>query len=291
MRRLILGFFCVFLSGAVFAVGPDSVRKRVQETMLVTGLIQVAPGGSVVHYTLDHPDALPPEVRLLIGRVIPAWKFAPFMVDGKAVLQDAKMALRVVAKPLGDDNYRITVTGTWFGDDTSGQDHVSQETISYKRRVQPIYPRAALDGRVSGTVYVLLKVGRDGKVADAVATQVNLRVIASDSELASWRKVLADAALHALKQDTFNPPTAGSAVDQPYWLVNIPVGFRLAGRWAPAASQEADYGQWQPYVPGPVQESPWTNLSELPGSADAVPEGGVLPVKTSLHLLTPVGDQ
>ena len=289
MKRWLLGLCCVALSSAALAAGPAAVRKRVQASMLVTGTIEVAPDGSVAQYALDHPEKLPPQVTGLLAKALPVWKFEPVVEDGKRVTAKAPMGLRIVAKPLGDGSYSIGIGGAWFGDGAKDEKNVSQETITYKRRVQPTYPRDAVNAGVAGTVYVLEKVNRDGTVGDAMAEQVDLRVIASDSQLVAWRRVLADAALRALKQGTFNAPTAGKAVDQPYWLARIPVDFSLSGPSAPAVVEEERYGQWRPYVPGPVQEPVWADKHKLAGSADAVPQGGSLLADTSLHLRTPLG--
>ena len=286
MKRLLMALACTILCSTVFAAGPRGVRKRVQASMLVSGSIEVTSAGGVSRYTLDHPEKLAAEVKALLGAVIPAWKFAPLVVNGKTMTQDAKMSLRIVATPLDDGKYAIAVTGAWFGDRASRQSNVSAQTISFKHRVQPSYPVQALRAGVGGTVYVLLKVGHEGKVVDAVATQVNLRVIASDNQMASWRRVLADAALSALRQSTFSPPTGGAAVDQPYWIAQIPVEFFLTGSMARSTAQQAPYGQWQPYVPGPVQHAPWSGPYQVAGSPDAVPEGGALLAATALRLLT-----
>lgn len=287
MKRWLAGLLCVALSGTALATGPDAVRKRVQASMLVTGTIEVAPDGSVAQYALDHPEALPQAVQSLLAKAIPSWRFAPVQSDGKPVLARASMGIRVVASPLGNDSYRVGVGGVWFGNgDGSGQ--ASAATITYKSRVRPRYPEDAAYAKVSGTVYVLLKVGRDGKVADAAAEQVDLRIIASDSQMAVWRGVLADAALRALRHDTFNPPTVGHEAGRPYWVARVPVTFDLQGPAAPLVSRRVAYGQWQPYVPGPVQEPVWSEAYHLAGSADALPTDGVSLADTGLRLLTPL---
>lgn len=288
MKRILLGLFCVLLSSMVMADGSSAVRKSVQASMLVSGTVEVATDGSVTHYTLDHPEKLPKVVTGLLAQAIPAWWFKPVVVDGKAVVAKAPMSLRVVAKPQGDGNYSLSVVAVWFGDGAKNQSRASTETISYKSRVQPVYPSAALESRVSGTVYVLLKVGRDGKVADAVAEQVDLRLVATNGKMAWCRRVLADAALYALKQDTFDLPTAGKDVNRSFWVARIPVDFMLDGDTR-VAVREAAYGQWQVYVPGPVQRPDWESGRDSSRSADAVPEGGALLADTSLDLLTPLG--
>ena len=288
MKLWLLGLCCLVLSSAALAAGPSAVRKSVQASMLVTGTIDVAPDGSVARYALDHPEKLSPQVIGLLDKTLSVWKFEPVVEDGKPVAAKALMGVRIVAKPLEDGNYSISIAGAWFGNGTKGEKDVSQDTITYKRRVQPTYPHDAERARVAGTVYVLEKVNRDGTVGDAVAEQVDLRVIASNGQLEAWRRVLADAALRALKQETFNPPTSGKAVDQPYWLARIPVIFDLSGPSTPAAVAPERYGQWQPYVPGPVQEPAWADKNQLAGSADALPQGGSLLANTSLHLRTPL---
>ncbi|OOG51293.1 energy transducer TonB [Rhodanobacter sp. C01] len=284
MKRILLGLFCVLLSGVVMADEPSAVRKSVQASMLVSGTVEVATDGSVTHYTLDHPKALPKVVTGLLAQAVPAWRFRPVMVDGKPAAAKAPMSLRVVAKPQGDGNYSVSVVAVWFGDGVKNQSEVSAETISYKTRAQPVYPRDAADRQVSGTVYVLLKVGRDGNVTDAVAEQVNLRVVPSNTSEMVWcRRVLADAALYAMKRDRFNLPTVGEDVNRSFWVVRIPVAFDTH-----VAVREAAYGQWQAYVPGPVQRPDWASGRDSLGSADAVPEGGALLADTSLDLLTPL---
>lgn len=286
MKRVWAGLFCVLLSGVAIADGSTAVRKSVQASMLVSGTVEVAADGSVTHYALDHSEALPKVVTVLLAQAVPAWRFRPVMVDGKPTAAKAPMSLRVVAKPQGDGNYSVGVVAVWFGDGAKNQSEASAETISYKTMVQPVYPRDAADRQVSGTVYVLLKVGRDGNVADAVAEQVNLRVVpSSNSEMAWCRKVLADAALHAMKRDRFNLPTAGKDMNRSFWVARVPVAFSLAGDRRVAG---AAYGHWQAYVPGPVQRPEWESGRESSGSADAVPEGGALLADTSLDLLTPL---
>lgn len=288
MKRILAGLFCVLLSGVAMADGSSAVRKSVQASMLVSGTVEVAVDGSVTHYTLDHPEELPQVVTGLLAQAVPVWQFKPVVVDGKPVAAKARMSLRVVAKPQGDGGYSVGIVAVWFGDGAKNQSEASAETISYKTMVQPVYPRDAADRQVSGTVYVLLKVGRDGNVADAVAEQVDLRVVpSSNSEMAWCRRVLADAALHAMKRDRFNLPTAGKDVNRSFWVARVPVAFTLNGN-IPAAVREAAYGQWQAYVPGPVQRPDWASGRDSSGSADAVPEGGALLADTSLDLLTPL---
>ena len=285
MKCWLLGLSCMMLSGALMAAGPAAVRKRVQASMLVTGTIDVAPNGHVAGYALDHPDKLPATVRDLLGKAIPHWAFEPVTVNGQPVIARSPMSVRVVAQPLADGRYSITVAGAAFGHGADG----SGRTLVTKHRVTPLYPREALKARVAGKVYVLVRVDRQGQVAEALARQVNLRVIAGDRDMARWREVLARAALNAIRHWTFTPPTVGKAAIAPYWQATVPVNFSLRGWGVPRAEGRPSYGQWQPYVPGPVQQAPWVDRRMLAGSADAVPGSGLFQADPMLHLRTALG--
>jgi TonB family protein len=280
MRRWLVGLFCVLLSGAALAAGPSALYKQAQASMLLTGTIVVAPDGSVRSYAIDRAEKLPPEVTGLIASNIPQWKFEPTLLAGKPVAAEAKMSLRVVAKPMGDGNYSLSIRGTHFGQDMPG------EVISYKKRVQPVYPRQAVQDRASGTVYLLVRVGRQGQVEDAVAQQVNMAVLDSSHQVERGRQALAKAALQAAWQWTFNPPTSGKDVNADYWVASVPVNFSLG--YAGEARVDK-YGQWEVYVPGPRQPVPWFDRKgQLSSSVDALPPGGLYQLDRGPQLTTPL---
>jgi hypothetical protein len=280
MKRFLMGLFCVLLSAAALAAGPSEVRKRVQASMLLTGKIVVAPDGTVRSYVVDKAEKLPPAVTGMIANNVPKWKFEPTLLDGKPVAAEADMSFRVVAKPVGDQRFSIGISGAEFGQGKPG------ESISSKTQVRPFYPSEAAHSGVSGTVYLLLRVGRRGQVVDAVAEQVNMTVLGSDAELERWRQVLANSALRAAKRWTFNPPTSGKEVDAKYWLARVPIDFSLRGPGMPRGER---YGQWQEYVPGPRQPVPWLDNKQMAStSADALPDGDIQQVDQGLRLTSPL---
>jgi TonB family protein len=280
MKRFLIGLFCALLSVAALAAGPGEVRKRVQASMLLTGKIVVAPDGNVRSYAVDQAEKLPPAVAGLIANNVPRWKFEPTLLDGKPVAAEAKMSFRVVAEPVDGGKFSMGISGAEFGQGKPG------ESISYNKRVRVIYPPEAAQARVSGTVYLVLRVGRQGQVVDVVAQQVNMRVLASDSELERWRQVLARSAMRAARQWTFNPPTSGKWVDADYWVARVPVNFNLR---TPGMPKEESYGQWQEYVPGPRQPIPWFDKEQMAStSADALPDGDIRQVDQGLRLTSPL---
>jgi TonB family protein len=285
VKRALLGIGCLLLSGVVMASGIAAVRKSVQASMRVTGNITVAPDGHVAAYTLDHAGKLPSAVANLLNQTVPRWTFESISVDGHPASAKAAMSIRVVAVPQGGERYTLSVAGVVFG---GGEDD-SGRTLVTKHREAPIYPPEALRARAAGTVYVLVRVDRQGKVAEAVARQVDLRVVGSDRDMASWRDMFAKATLRAVRKWTFKPPVTGEEAAAPYWLASLPVDYSPRGFNVPAAELPSAYGQWQSYVPGPLQPVPWADSAQLAGSADAVPDGGIFQPNPQLHLRTPLG--
>lgn len=276
MKRLLSGMLGLLLAGSALADGPRAIRERVEGSMVVTGTIGVTADGAVLGYTLDHPEQLPPVVADVIGKDVPNWTFRPVVQDGKPVAAKARMSLRVVATPVGDGKFQVGIRSAYFGDESA--------VIKKVQTVQPRYPRAAIEDRASGTAYVILRIDRAGKVADGFAEQVNLQVIAGDAELDRLRKLFAESSLRALQQWTFT--AADPSNREPYRVIRIPVRYQVSEfghRPTPIG-----YGQWEGYLPGPVEPAPWPDQDKLlTGGGDALPGDGVYG-PPALSLLTPL---
>jgi len=282
MKRLWSAACGCLLAGAVMAAGPGAVRRQVEASMVVTGTLVVAPDGSVGSYRLDRPERLPAPVVDLIGRNVPRWKFEPVVRDGKPVAAKARMSLRVVARPIeGDDqNYALSIRGTHFGD--------AAGSLGFKEHRQgPHYPEMAARGHVEGTVYLLLKVDRQGKVVDAVAQQVNLAAIGSEHLLQAWREAFAKSALQAARTWTFNVSADGEDAETEFHYARVPVHYQLGERGQLAPDP---YGRWEVYVPGPYQAVPWFDKEGMISGVDALPDDGLYDVgHPGPVLLTPPG--
>lgn len=282
MRSKLLQFAVLSLCAfAAVAAGPREVRKQIETSMLVTGTIDIAPDGSVDGYRLDQPDELSEFVVELIDKAVPGWRFEPVLVDGKVVKARSKMGLRIVATRLGDDRYQIEIRSAGFGD-YAGFGKSGGRTVSSLELDTPSYPWMALDSGVSGTVYLVLRIGRDGSVEDVIAEQTNLTVVGNERQMRMGREMLEKAALAAARDWTFRPPTAGDAVDDPFWSVRVPVDFVLDDE------RNAKYGAWQAYIPGPRQTAPW--LEDEGSAPDALVAGGVYQVGEGPRLLTALGE-
>ena len=154
----------------------------------------------------------------------------------------------------------------------------------------PKYPTGAWVAGVEGTVYLVLKVGRDGKVAEAIDEQVNLYVLGNEQQMHGARKSLAKAAMAAGRNWRFNPPTAGPLVGEEFWSVRVPVDFALCDSRSECGKKvETAYGAWKAYIPGPKNNVPWISDEQNRQNPDAVAAGEIRPVGSGPKLLTPLG--
>src|SRR3546814_8845091 len=82
--------------------------------MLLTGTIGINADGSMDDYEIDNEDKVPDYVLENLAKWVPAWRFKPVLVHGKAVPARAGMNLRMLAKPSGDDKFEVFIAGTSF---------------------------------------------------------------------------------------------------------------------------------------------------------------------------------
>jgi hypothetical protein len=263
--------------GAAVAGGPGAVRKQVESTLLLTGTVDIEPDGSVSGYVLDRGAELPPVVTELLDKATPTWKFEPVPVAGKPARVRTAMSIRLAAKRTDDgQGFDVRIASGNFGKPDAEGD------LSSRSLKPPAFPMDAARAGVAGTVFVVVRVGRDGLVQDAIAEQVNLKVIDSETGMARWRRTLGAAAVRGASEWSFNPPTRGEEVDSPFWLVRVPVDFVFERR-------QRKYGEWEAYVPGPRLSAPWLGAIDTSLGADAVADGAIQPLGVGPKLLTPIG--
>lgn len=268
-------------------------RKSVEASMKLSGDIVVGSDGRVLEYKIDKAEKVDAPMIAFAGRQIHAWKFEPQQADGKPVQVKNKMYLSLRLKKLDDDNYELSFVGAyfrpWLDEDAEKTEKLDIEAKSRRdsgRRMDPPrYPMDMVRMGASGTAYLLVKVGAEGKVEDVVAEQVNLRFISQPKTMELARRKFADAAISAAKQWVLVPPTEGES----YHVVRVPVDYCLVGD--AGACGPGGYGKWRAYVAGPVQVNPWSKEKDAIGfSPDALPDTGVFPVgeKGGLKLVTPL---
>lgn len=250
---------------AVMAGARSEALKQAESSMLVKGTIETNVDGSVAKVVIDNPDKFPAGLIGFVDQQVMAWKFEPVMREGKAVRARSPMSIRVVAKKEDEDRYSIVIRNASF----DGEAPVEGETLSSIKLAPPNYPQSvAMDG-ASGVVYVLVKVGADGRVADSFVEQVNLKTVGTAGQMTQWRKSLAAASLSATRKWSFKPPVKGDLADDEFWFARVPLAFHMNKKL------DAVYGRWEMYIPGPHQSAPWSEENRPGFSPDALAEGGV----------------
>ena len=282
-------FFLAFASMVLFAsvalaAGPGAVRKRAESSTLVTGTIDIEKDGRVGGHRIDHPEKLHPQAVRLIHQAAPHWRFEPVLVDGTPVRARTKMSVRVILNRKGEDAYQLRIGGATFGDEAG----VKGEAVTVADRMTPPkYPAGAYMSGIQGTVYLVLRIDRDGRVADAVEEQVNLTVLGNDRQMEQGRALLARAARAAAKKWRYDVPVRGPLAGRDHWSVRVPVSFTLCDGNC-RGSMEREYGSWETYIPGPKQRVPWITDEESRAGSDAMVAGELYPVGTGPKLLTPL---
>lgn len=269
------------LPSSAGAVTASEIRK-VEYSLLVKGEIETSAEGEVSWVNVEKPEKFPPGLVDYVKQQVSGWKFEPVLAAGKPVRARSSMSLLVVARRPANEDVSIGIRNASFG----RQELKEGEFLSVLSAKPPVYPREIQAKGVSGTVYVLLKVGRDGTVQDAAVEKVNLRTLAKEKVMESWRAALTDAALKALKDWTFVVPTKGNLADDQSWYGWVPVNFELGH----ASNGQGGYGKWKVYIPGPRQPIPWLADNQPGFSSDALADGGIHMVKQGNEpkLLTPL---
>jgi hypothetical protein len=277
MARVIVGVLLLAWSGLVLG-STASVRKQMEVRMQVSGEVEVDARGKLVRYELDQREKVPEAVQKFLDRKIAEWQFEPTVPDGQAMAIRNRVGMLIVAKRIEGSDFQIELRGIAFH--RPGEPGTTVESVS---TTPPVYPRAAAMAGAAGTVYLVLKIGRDGNVADVMAEQVNLRMIATERTMDRWRAVLAENAVANARQWTFRPPQHGDLADDDSWTIRMPVAYTIG-------DTEVPYGRWEGYIPGPRQRAPWAAADDI--APDALAAGGLYQAggSRSLHLLPPEPD-
>lgn len=263
------------------AGGVGAMRKQVELSMLVKGEISVDAAGKVADVSIHKPEELPPGVLAFVLEQVPTWNFEPVRLEGASVAVRNRMRMLAVARKDDAGNYELRLQAVSFHplEKDTNLDVVSDSMMP------PRYPEAMARAGASGTVFLLLKIGRDGTVQDAFAEQVNLRALATANVMRKMREAFAQSALTTARRWTFTPPTQGPLASADYWSVRTTVDYMLD-------FDEFKYGRWVAYVPGPRQTADWVDRELVRTSPETLAGGETqLLAAQGLRLLTPLGDE
>lgn len=281
---LFLATALLFSASPVEAGTAKAARKHVESSMVLTGSIDVDPDGTVAAIALDQERDLSDVLSSFVRSTLTQWHFEPVRDEqGNALAVRAPMHLRLIARVMADDKAEIGIRSVDFSPESSPDDLTK---VRFKDTRPPSYPRDAARASLAADTFVMAKVGRDGRVEDLITRQVNLRSIGSERVMRKWRAEFAKASERAIRDWKFKVPTEGPQADAPYWVVTVPVIYRLS----PDRSK-SQYGKWQAYVAGPLHPAPWLDPNEVRNltSPDALADGGVYMAREDgLRLLTPL---
>lgn len=284
--RAILLYVILAASAPLLARTPaNRVLDQAVNTLAVKGSIEIDARGKVQRYTLDHPEAYSGAVREMLDRIVPQWTFRPVLVDGAPGAARSAMYLRLQANPIGDGQYRVEIASAAFGDDERAAPGTRVAVDLRSGMPAPKYPKEEMIAGIGAQVITVVRIGRDGRVADAIVEQTNLDQLGTSKAMARWRRDFEATALARLKHWAFVTPTAGPEAAASYWTVRIPVTYRSG------SAQTRGPGAWESYVPGPRRRVPWVTDEEqalADTGSDALPGSGVFPLKPALQLLTPL---
>ncbi|AWT16467.1 energy transducer TonB [Stenotrophomonas maltophilia] len=282
---LAVGAGTPLLAGEASAQTARAVRATAEMSMVLSGHIEITPEGEVSSLVLDQKSALTPSIASFVEGTIGGWRFEPTLRDGKAVAARAPMRVRLRGTQMADGGYQVSMTSVDF----SEYDPKATDSVTRKQMAPPRYPEDAYRNGAQGEVLLMVKVARDGTVADVIAEQVNMAVVGPERAMAKMRDILAKASISSARSWTFNPPTTGESSTHDSWTVRIPVSFALGNDRN--AGQER-YGRWRAFIPGPRQAAPWRERRSIEqAGSDLLPEGGVYMVdgaKRGVRLLTPL---
>lgn len=272
MKTMVVG---AVLSAALLCAGanlvqvqarvPAEVLARAELSMLVKGRIDVEPDGRVSTIKVDDEAEYSEAVMRFVRDTVRGWEFEPIIQQGQAVAFTTPMSLRLVASQAGGGAFDIRIASQSF----SEYDPQDRSIVRNDRMQPPRYPEAAYRAGITGTVYLALAVGRDGKVVEVAAKQVDLTSAGNERQMQQARQILADASLQAARRWTFLPPETGDDAVAQSWVVQVPVSFQLAG-----TAERLPSSRWLPYIPGPRLEVPFLQDEDEPVNT-ALADGGV----------------
>jgi hypothetical protein len=241
-------------------------------TARVEGELTVGVDGSIETYTIH--TALPDALLEVVQKAIASWQFDPPSVEGRPVRARSHMHLSLVAAPEGE-HFSTRVDNVVFHDNP--KPGAKKPASRFLQRSTPPYPPF----QVEGVVTVALRIGADGRVLDADATQCSIFAIEGRTDKARACTMLGERAARAARKwvaDTAGHPEAQAGE----WLATLPFHFHWGQQKlsVPAGKWRREYRT--AYV-APAWQSEFADVQRV-GTADVVDERLVEQRDTALHV-------
>ena len=279
LRVLALAF--TLASTPAFARGPDAAKVPLETVMSlqVEGEVDIDAAGDVVAFRFDAPPS--ESLRPALERTIRGWHFVPRVEGGLVQAQTLTLRMSLGASEAGG-KYLSRIESVWLSAKAKGKGRplIEQDTVSFQPSSMraPIYPPGLGGLGITAKVLVVVRIGLDGKVADAVAVQSAL-VDARDQSEGARRalKYFEDAALDGARRWRFDVTPHG--VPTPADLtVLVPIYF-----WPDVIAPD---GRWHSIVRTVRTPPPWlpaTDDRSRLGVTD-VGNGGTVPDAADVRL-------
>lgn len=286
MRHLAVGLLLFSLvSPAVSANEPAPAAKADQAvqsvlTMKVDSLIRLDAAGALLEFRTETP--MPDALRANLDKVVMRWRFKPTLADGVARPVTTRMRITLIATQDGK-NYRVNVDNVIFPGDAenAAAPAGTRDQVSRLKLVKPDYPLGLMKQGISGTVLLGLRVGADGRVAEAVAVQSSLRdVKGRPNVLAEAIAQFEKSALTSARRWTFSVPASLANGPVRELTVNVPINYNADTPF------DEKPGLWRTEVRTSRRQMSWlgdeTDLQRT-GVSDAY-AGETLPVASAVQL-------
>ena len=288
MKWMSAWLLALCLPFAATAAPADGGAGEQLVTMRLAGTLTVNTEGRVDDYHIR--TKMPAPVKALLDKAIPAWRFEPVLVDGKAVRAQSPMRIVVAAIEDGD-TYRLRIDNVLFRANTpeeyAAEARAQAEDgvlIKSKHLAPPSYPKRLLNAGIEGIALMLVRVAPDGSVADAIVSQSNLLNAGGlrTSDLDRLRGVMERSALAAARAWRFSIDLQPGAQPPDKQTISVPIHF-LINRTA----EDEFAGTWRREYRSPLREAPWLAKGkdeEVVGVSDLV-NGEMLSGNPTLRLL------
>jgi TonB family protein len=203
------------VSVKVTPVYPPLARQaRIQGTVILNVIITKSGDIGAVRLVSGHPILAPAAIE-----AVKQCRYQPYLVNGQA--EDVATSLQINFT-LADDRLPDGVAGDTpgvqagaLGGDAGGPPRVSEGVMRGLRtqKIDPVYPSTAFEADVQGLVLLVLRIDREGNVADVT--------------LVSGHPLLVQAAMDAVKQWKYRPYLRNGTPTEVETMVHL--RFELTG--------------------------------------------------------------
>lgn len=283
MRALVLTLLLASATAGAVAGERLTIEPGVF-TRRADGELTIDTAGRVVAFKPD--VAWPASLATRMDGLVNALRFEPVEVDGRPVNARMRMRVTFAAEEQANGNMAVRIDNVTFPDEDSCT-CAQPKGISLKvvHRAAPQYPEVGAMSGVDANVLLVVRVGRDGRIADVAVRQSAL--VGAKGPAHRVARVLErfeDEAVSAIRKWRVAVDIApGVSPTDEDMSALIPVTFRMrdSGNDAP--------GRWVLEMRTTKRETPW--LQPAPGMPVAgvsdIAGDGVVPVASRMRLVPP----